>query len=356
MSVGKAGAVSIELNLDGTAVPEDHVVSFTVDRDMNQPDMAMIVVYNSDHSYTNNVKVGSSVELKVTEAKTTIFKGEVVGLEPSYTGGQVARVMIRAMNKMHRLIRQKKSVTFADKTDQQMLSQVVQGAGLTLDWKHEKSITYKHVYQHNQTNIEFLRTRAARMGCHIWCVDTKLNVKQPNLANDSGIELKISQSVGDGQQLRSFSPRVSSAPINKKVTVKGWNPETKELITGEYTSTSSPLGSKHAVTASGDHGTEETFTVDHPIWSKEEADAIAKAKFTDQSLNFVTGEAEAVGDPKFELGTTIKLTINPKDAADTFNGKYYVMGLTHRYNGGGKDRSGGYVTHLRVARDALGGE
>jgi len=356
MSVGKAGAVSIQLNLDGTQVPEDHVVSFSVERDIYQPDMAMIVVYNSDHSYTNNVKVGSSVELKISEDKTTIFKGEVVGLEPSYTGGQVARVMIRAMNKMHRLTRKKKSLTFADKTDQQILTQVVQDAGLTLEWKHEKSITYKHVYQHNQTSMEFLLTRAARMGCHVWCVDTKLNVKQPDLANDSGIELKISQSVGDGQQLRSFSPRVSSAPINKKVTVKGWNPETKELITGEYQSTSSPLGSNHAVTASGDHGTEDTFTVDHPIWSKEEADALAKAKFTDKSLNFVTGEAEAVGDPKFELGTTIKLTINPKDSADTFNGKYYIMGLTHRYSGGGKDRSGGYVTHLRVARDALGGQ
>ena len=145
-------------------------------------------------------------------------------------------------------------MTFQDQTDQAILSKVVQEAGLTLAWKHEKSITYKHVYRHNQTGMEFVRNRGGRMGCHIWCVDTTLNVKQPDLSNDSGIELKISAGVGQGEQLRGFTPRISSAPINKKVTVKGWNPETKELITGEYEGSSSPLGSEYCVSASGWNG------------------------------------------------------------------------------------------------------
>jgi uncharacterized protein len=354
MSVGKAGAVSVKITLDGQDVVEDHQVSFTVDRDIGQPDMAQIVVYNQDHRYSK-LKIAGTVEIKIGEEQKTIYKGEIVGLEPSYRGGEPQRIMVRAMNKMHKLLRYRKSQTFTDKTDQQILSQVVQDAGLTLDWKHEKSITYKHVYQHNMTHMEFLRTRAGRMGCHIWCDDTTLHCKQPDLANDSGIELKISQKVGDGEQLRSFTPRVSSAPINKKVTVKGWNPETKELIQGEYSAQSSPLGSQNAVEASGEHGEQETFTVDTPIWSKEEADAIAKAKQVDQSLTYMTGEAEAVGDPKFDLGSVIKLTINTEASDDTFNGKYYVMGITHRYVAGGKDKDGGYVTHIRVARDAQKG-
>ena len=354
MSVGNAGAVTVKINLDGKDVPEDHQVSFTVDRDMNQPDMAMIVVYNQDHQYSS-LKITGAVEIKIGQEQKTIYSGEIVGLEPSYKGGEPQRIMIRAMNKMHKLLRYKKSQTFADKTDQQILSQVVQDAGLTLDWKHEKSITYKHVYQHNQTHMEFVRQRAARMGCHVWCDGTTLHVKQPDLANDSGIELKISQAVGDGQQLRSFTPRVSSAPINKKITVKGWNPETKELIQGEYSAQSSPLGSQNAVGGSGTHGDQESFTVDQPVWSKEEAEALAKAKLQDQSLGYMTGEAEAVGDPKFDLGTVVKLTINTTSADDTFNGKYYVMGLTHRMIAGAKAKDGGYTTTLRLARDAQKG-
>jgi hypothetical protein len=193
------------------------------------------------------------------------------------------------------------------------------------------------------------------MGCHLWCWDSTLYCKQPDLSNDSGIEIKLNKTPYVGQQLRAFTPRLSSAPIMKKVTVKGWNPETKELITGEFEAQGSPLGSEHAVAGSGDLGKEETFTVDHPIWSKEEANALAKARHTDLALTFITGECETVGDPSYELGKTVKIVPNPDQGSDVFNGKYYVMGITHRHTAGGKDKGGGYVTILRVARDAQKG-
>src|ERR1700704_5993919 len=188
MSVGKAGAVSVKMTLDGIDVPEDHQGSFVVERDIRQPAMAAIVVYNQDHRYSK-LKVTGDVEIKIGKEQKSIYKGEIVGLEPTYKGGE----------------------------PQQIISQVIGDAGLSLDWKHEKTITYKHVYQHNQSAMEFVRTRAARMGCHLWCVDTTLHCKQPDLSNDSGIELKISQGIAEGEQLRNFSPRISSAPINKKV-------------------------------------------------------------------------------------------------------------------------------------------
>jgi phage protein D len=340
--VAQASAIIVKLTLGGQKVPEQHVVSFTVDRDIGQPDMASLVVYNQDHRYSKLSITGDvDVTVKSGDDENSLYKGEIVGLEPMYKGGEP--------------LRYRKSLTFTDKTDQQIISQVIGDAGLSLDWKHDKSITYKHVYQHNQSAMEFVRTRAARMGCHLWCVDSTLHCKQPELDKESGVELKITQSKASGEQLRSFSPRISSAPINKKVTVKGWNPETKELITGDFETSSSPLGSEHAVAASKGHGSEETFTVDHPIWSKEEADALAKAKFMDQALTFITGEAEAVGMPKLDIATTVKITANADEGSDTFNGKYYVMGLSHRYVAGGHDKDGGFVSILRLARDAQKG-
>src|SRR4029078_3437434 len=132
-------------------------------------------------------------------------KGEIVGLEPTYKGGEKTRILIRAMNKMHLLIRKRKSVTFADKTDQHIVQQVVGDAGLSLEWKHEKTITYKHVYQHNLTDMEFLRTRAARMGCHVWCEDQKVFVKQPELQGSEIMTLNVDQSSEDAA-LRMFTP------------------------------------------------------------------------------------------------------------------------------------------------------
>ncbi len=348
----QAASPVVKITVGGKDIPDDHFLGYTVDKDMYQPCMAQIVLTNQGDVYSN-AKVGDEVEIKVGNGETSIYKGEVVGVEPTYKGGEKSRMLLRCMNKFHRLLRKRKSTTYQDKTDQAILSQVCQDAGLTLDWKHEKSITYKHVYQHNQSNMEFLRTRAARMGCHVWCDDTTLHCKQPDLGQGPVAELKVDQSSQDAV-LRHFSPRVNSSHVIKKMTVKGWNPETKELITGEASTTSSPLASKSPVAGSGDLGNEDSFTVDTPIWSKEEADAIAKAKLQDAALGYMTGEAEVTGDPKFDLGKVVKITANGNTGSDPFNGNYYIMGVTHRHSAS-KSRDGGYVTVLRLARDGQGG-
>jgi phage protein D len=343
MSSHLAAAPNVDIVLGGKEIPDDHFISYTVDRDMYQPDMASIVLVNQGDTYS--IKVGS-------ESKS-IYKGEIVGVEPIYKGGEKTRILIRAMNKLHRLLRKRKSITFTDKTDQAILNQVVGGSGLSLQWKHEKTITYKHVYQHNLSDMEFLRTRAARMGCHVWCVDTTVYCQQPDLQSGPIAELSVDDASKDAV-LRMFAPRLNSSSVVNKVTVKGWNPETKELISGDASVQGSKLGSTHSVAGSGSLGNEETFTVDHPIWSKEEAMALAKARLQDASLSFITGEAEVSGNPVFDLGKVVKITpnANPSNgSADPFNGNYYIMGLTHRYSAS-KSTDGGYVTILRLARDA----
>ncbi|MBA3820765.1 MAG: hypothetical protein H0X17_17875 [Deltaproteobacteria bacterium] len=342
-----AAAPNVDVFIDGVEVEDANFISYIVERDMYQPDMAAAVLSNQNDIYASNVKVGSELEIKVSDGKS-IYKGEIIGLEPVYKGGEPTRLLVRAMNKLHRLRRIRKSLTFTEKTDKQILSQIVKDADLTLDWKHEKSITYKHVYQHNLSGLEFVRQRAARMGCHVWCVDSTLFVKEPDFSASSGIKVSVDQ----GGNLRSFTPRISSANVVKKVTVKGWNPETKELITGEATASASPLGSQGCVEACGKHGGEESITVDQPIWSKEEADAIAKAKLRDMNMSFLTGEAEMAGNPDIDVGKVIEIVANAMSSSDPFNGRYYVMGVTHRHTMP-KGNEGGYATIVKFARDAV---
>jgi phage protein D len=355
--MGSAASPNVEILLSGSPVAGSNFLAFTVDRDMFQPDMAQVVLSNQGDLYTTSVKVGDEIEVKVGDSSTSIFKGEVTGIEPVYKGGEKTRVAIRAMNKLHRLTRTRKSITFMDKTDQSILNQVLGDSGLSLEWKHDKSITYKHVYQHNQTDIEFLRQRAARMGCHVWCVGTTVYVKQPDLQTGPVATLKVDESSPQGA-LREFRPRINSAQVVKKVTVKGWNPEKKELITGEASAKNSPLGNENAVTGAGKLVGDETFTVDTPIWSKEEADALANARIQDAGLSYITGEATCTGDPVFDLGKVVKIVPNSdpqaKPGDDPFNGKYYIMGVTHQYTQS-KNKDGGYVTVLRLARDAQKG-
>ena len=344
--MGGAGP-NVDITINGTEIPDGDFISYVVDRDMFQPDMAAITLSNQNDIYGGKFEIGHKVEIKVGEDKKSIYVGEVVGFEGAWKGGEPTRLTIRALNKMHRLLRKRKSITYAEKSDQAILNEVVKDGGLTLDWKHATSITYKHVYQHNQTDLEFVRTRAARLGCHVWCVDTKLMVKEPDFGATTGVVL----SVDTKGQLRSFNPRINSSAVVKKVTVRGWNPETKELITGDCSDVSSQLAKEDAVAASKDLGKEETFTVDHPIWSAEEAKAIAKARLRELNLTYITGEAEIVGSAELDIGKTVFVYADQNNDNEPFNGDYYIMGLTHRHTLPKGGASGGWVTILKLARD-----
>src|ERR1041384_4773808 len=125
-----AGSPNVDIKIGGKQVADAHFISYCVDRDMYMPDMASIVLANQNDIYSTKA-VGSPVEILVGKDGKSIFQGEIVGLEPIYKGGEKAKILIRAMNKFHLLLRKRKSVTFTDKTDEQILKQVVSSAGLS---------------------------------------------------------------------------------------------------------------------------------------------------------------------------------------------------------------------------------
>ena len=353
----RASATNVDISLNGTEVPEDEVLRFSIDMDLNQPDMAVITLVNRGNRHSNAHAQGDSVEVKVTKDKKSIFKGEIVGIEPIYAAGEDSKIIIRAFNRMHRLLRGRKSRTFQDQTDSDVVNTICGDHGLSGDCGSDVSISHKHLYQHNQTDLEFLRTRAARIGYAVWVEDKTLHFKKPDVQSDSGIEFKLSKEGGAGNRMKRFAPRLSSAGVVKSVTVQGWDPEKKQAIVGTATASGSKLGATDAASAANAFGDTKTFTVDHPIMSVEEAKAIAQSKLDDYMMSYITGEADCFGNPDLKPGIVVKITVNDEKTDDLFNGKYFVVGCTHTFtpaghSGGG---SGGYMTLLKVARDAQKG-
>jgi phage protein D len=354
-----ASAVDCEITVNGKVVPAADHVSVVVDLDLGQPGMAVITLKNMSHDYNSAFKLGHSVEVKIgggtryneensgSGDKATVFKGELVGMEPSYRQGSETRFSLRAYDKMHRLLRGKFSKTYQKQTDQDIASAIAGQVGLSAQCGSSPKIKHEHVYQHNQTNLEFLRVRAARLGFSVWCEDTKLFFDAPKLDKDSGISFVLGTQGQGALKLKAFNGRMSNAHVAKKVTVRGWDPEKKEEIVGEVSAASSPLGAKNAASTLSDFGDVATFTVDHPIFSVEEAKAIAKAKLDEAAMGFLTAEALAHGDNRIKPGMVVKITVNEKKPGDRFNGKYLVLGCTHR-----NTPTTGYEIDMRLARDA----
>jgi Bacteriophage probable baseplate hub protein len=356
----RARSTNVDVMIAGAEVPDDEVIRFVVDMDLNQADMAVITLKNAGNRHSNAHKQGDAVEIKVTGDKKTIFKGEIVGVEPVFEAGADSKCVIRAFNRLHRLLRGRKSRTFQDQADNAIVNTIVGDHGLSAQCGSDVNITHKHVYQHNQTDLEFLRTRAARIGYSVWVDDQTLHFEKPKLDKDSGIELKITTETSEKYRIKRFAPRMSSAGVVKKVTVRGWDPEKKQEIVGEVSASGSKLGATNAAAAANVFGETKTFTVDHPIASVEEAKAIAQSKLDEYMMSYITGEAECFGHPDYKAGIVVKITVNQEQNDDLFNGKYFITGCAHMYShaagGGGGGGTGGYTTVLKVARDAEKGQ
>ena len=90
------------------------------------------------------------------------------------------------------------------------------------------SEVHEYVFQNNQTNAEFLRERARRLGYELWVEDDALHFRRP-APNGQPVTLAW------GDNLRSFRARLSTAEQVNEVEVRGWDPKQKREVVGRAT-------------------------------------------------------------------------------------------------------------------------
>ena len=356
-----ASAVAFKVKVQGSEIEDIYMVGWTVEQDLGQPDMCSVILRNEDHSFSDKYKLGDPVEVTAGDSDTMVFKGELNGMEPTYKASGENVMVLRAFNKLHRLTRVRKSKTFVKQSDKDIVGAIAGEHGLSPKAGSSCSAPkHEHVYQHNQTDLEFLRVRAARHGYDVWVDDADLYFDAPDPSKDSGIKLRYGEAGESGEEgavfLKRFTPRLSAARPLEEVEVRGWDPVKKEEIVGTFKAPSSPLGSKagHSETKSA-FGALKTYSVDHPIYSVDEAKKIAESIVSEANMSYITGDGECRGTPDIKPGVVVTITVNPDKGGDRFNGKYMVVGSTHRYSNTKVGDTGGYVTGIRVNRSGEGG-
>ena len=95
-----SAAPNVDVLLNGEEVKDADFISYVVERDINQPDMATVVLSNQNDIYTPKAKIGGTLEIKVGSDSIRVYIGEILGVEPSYRGGDTTKITIRSINKM----------------------------------------------------------------------------------------------------------------------------------------------------------------------------------------------------------------------------------------------------------------
>jgi uncharacterized protein len=346
----RVAVAECKITISGKEVPDGAMQSVVTDADVDQPDMCVISFNNAGFAFSTDIKLGDAVDVKIGQKGETgeyIFRGEVVGLEPVFEATGQSRAVLRCFNRLHRLTRGRKSRTYEKMTDGDIVKKIAGDYKLTPKCDTKVNIKHDHVYQHNQTDLEFILQLAARIDYEVLVDNSELTFRPRDVSKDTGITIEWANQESD-YVIEIFAPRLSSAGLVQEVNVRGWDPVKKEAVIGKATAPAHELGDADGAAAAQEPFSKKFYyDVDIPIGTVAEANAIAKAKLEELSLNYITGEAVCFGDPTIKVGTVVSL----KCKDDRFDGKYYLLGVSHRFTRQEAEK-GGYRTVLRVRRNA----
>src|SRR5262245_8690884 len=213
--------------VNGAVVPAARVAAIAVEGDTIGVDVATVAL---EAGRVPPPAAGDDVliEAVIGGTATSIFKGEIVGLEPVVAAAS-SPIVVKAFNRLHRLSRGRKTRTFEKESDAEIAATIAREAGLDMGAASpEISIKYDHVFQHNQTDLEFLRVRAALIGFEIWVEDRTLNFRRrPEVPE---IAVGCAPTRDDRAFLRIFHPRLAGTSSPSIVRVRGLSQPAGEEI------------------------------------------------------------------------------------------------------------------------------
>ena len=295
------------------------------------PDVCTLAVgYQSDNPAApyqrlddTKFKVGAKLEVKLgsTEERTTktLFKGEIVTIEPDFQAGSVA-LIVRAYDKSHRLMRERKQRAFLDKTISDIAQSVAGDHGLSAEVE-STSPSLPFVLQHNETDWEFLWRLARRVGYEVALDDNeKLHFKSAGAGSATEVELAYPD------DLHSFRPRVTAVQQVSKVNIRGFDPMQKQAV----------LSTKTAPTQVTEAGIKRADVVNafpqtaleiagQAFTSMDEANHIAQGALDQLANAYLAAEGSCHGNPGIKAGVKLKITGVGKD----FSGTYRVAKAVH---------------------------
>ncbi|MBO1351109.1 MAG: phage late control D family protein [Hormoscilla sp. GUM202] len=305
-------------------------ISVLIDEDLTAPNMFEIVLTNwdeqkSEWKESDLLELGNEVEIFMGYRKNMkkLMLGELTGIEPDFKLGEVPRLTIRGYDYSYPLLKGEKTRTFTDITDSDIASKIAKEYGLR--YKGEQTeIELDYVLQHNQTDWEFLLTRAARIGYVVYVREKDLYFHRLKRTEEPTVTLEQSR------DNLNFYCRLSSLTQVKKIEVSGWKQEKKKaFVVGQPQSHAGPK--------------DPVVRLLHPVINSDQATQIARGQSEKMALSYISGEITCIGRTDLQAG----MTVNIQDVGKQFNGIYYITTVTHTYNS-----IRGYRTALTVRRNA----
>jgi Bacteriophage probable baseplate hub protein len=353
------------------------VDSFDMTVNNFDPDSGVTKFKYSDGSFFNpwkRVQLFLGYIRQGQDERRRMLTGEITTLTPNFPTSGGPTLNVRALNLLHRFRLKQETKPFFDQTETQIAQFVVKlidtavreqfpQLHLKLDPKDVSANTERErdrkvpfVLMNNQYPIVFLMERARRIGYELVIREMPTDPRGGDVIFGFGPTSNVERPtyvLEWGKTLISFQPTLRVADQVAKVTVRGWNPDTKKPI--EKSVTRAQLDKKDKVVDPRDLKLAEPslaqeITVDRPVSSEREAQHYAESILRQKASELVTAKGKTIGLPDLRSGAKVRI----KGLGTRFSGTdaqpffYVITDTTHTLG------EGGYTTDFTARME--GGE
>ena len=255
-----------------------------------------------------------------------LFDGRITALEAQFPESVTPEITVRAEDRFEDLRMTRRTRTFTNVTDADLVRQVAADHGLTAD-VDVTGPTHKVVAQVNQSDLQFLRGCMRSIDAELWMDGTTLHAQAHTRRNAGALTLSR------GAALREFTVTADLDAQRTSLSVSGWDVASKSAIVQEATESAiseelngGDSGPSILRSAFGERTESliDTLPLDAP-----EAQARADASFRMRARHFVTGRGVADANALLRVGAHVDL----QELGPLFSG------IVLRYRGASSFRS-----------------
>jgi phage protein D len=284
------------------------------------------------------------VDMGPSNASRTVFSGRISLLGATFSAQGIPEFAIAAEDALQTLRMTRRTKTYENVTDAAVARTIAGDHSLQVD-ADAPGPTHKVLVQLGQTDLAFLRERAAAIDAQLWIDSGRMKFRARSDRDGGTVNLSL------GDTLSRFSVLADLA--HQVVAVHGHGYDVSSKSDVDQTADRSLLSSETNGARSGaeifssSFGAREEHVLTRTLASTDEASYFAKAELRQRGRAFVRCRGETEGTAAMVVGSKLKIS----GVGPSFSGTYFATQVTHRY-----DRLHGYKTLFQGERPAVGQE
>ncbi|TWT91741.1 phage late control D family protein [Stieleria varia] len=291
-------------------------------------------------SDTFNIGTELRIEMGYADQLVPMLQGQINSLTPKFPESGAPSVEVSGTDTFIRMRGSKPKdgdqLIFVNQADWQIAQYIADKNGIPIEVTKEGPTHERVVQPKDQSDAEFLLELAKRNEFDLFMKPESgtIHFVKPTDGRD-GRPIVV-YDFAWGRNLIEFNPKLSATDQVSSVTVRGWDPQTKQSIV--YTATAQDLPQTGGGGDSGPQAAnkvsargKEDVIVNSAVISVEEARRLAVSQLVQRAYKFKTGSGRIIGQPKMRPGDNVQLS----GLGKRFSGSYQITKVEHSIGGSG---------------------